>query len=136
LFFFIFVFCLFQFWFWFWFWGVFFFKHLIEMFSFSGKTLQGHKIDGTLQHVSGHLSPFYFSLKVLETLILRYEDDKADNIVAELVGNQYRLRTIGTWLGRGFTCLLFVFFFNFFKKIKFFLVSLSVCSYLLYFFII
>lgn len=57
--------------------------------------MQGHIIDGTIEMVSDRLSPFYFSLKVFETMILRYEDDKADNIIAELVDGQYRLRTIG-----------------------------------------
>ena len=50
--------------------------------SLEGNTLQYHIRNKSISLIEKKLDPFYFTLKVIETLIMNYEDDKADNIIA------------------------------------------------------
>lgn len=65
-----------------------------------GETLQSHIRNGTIRLVEDSLDPFYYTLRVIETLVIHYEDDKPDNIIAQKFTNseneeKYRLVAIG-----------------------------------------
>jgi hypothetical protein len=65
-----------------------------------GETLQSHIRNGTMHLVEEKLDAFYYTLRVIETLAIHYEDDKPDNIVAQKFINadneeKYRLVAIG-----------------------------------------
>jgi WD40 repeat protein len=57
------------------------------------ETIQEHlNQDKDLTEIETQLDPFYFSLKLLETLVISPEDDKPDNVgLYRLANNKYRL---------------------------------------------